>query len=96
VPIYDAATVILIRIKERRSPFKPDRRHFSHRLLDLGMSRAEVLITVYMVVFTIGISATLLSQVGPWGQVALIVQSVVILSLITLLENTSRRKRREE
>jgi len=94
VPIYDICSVVFIRLKEHRSPFKPDRRHFSHRLLALGMSQTEVLVTVYMVVFAIGIAATLLPQLTQWGQVMIVVQGGVILSLISLLENAGRRQKR--
>ena len=33
VPLYDMTSVVLIRLSEGRSPFKADRRHFSHRLV---------------------------------------------------------------
>ena len=33
VPLYDMSSVIVIRLREGRSPFQGDRRHFSHRLV---------------------------------------------------------------
>ena len=39
VPIYDTASVVLIRLRQGRSPFVGDKSHFSHRLVALGMTR---------------------------------------------------------
>ena len=38
IPILDMLSVIIIRLKKRKSPFFPDRSHFHHRLLDLGLN----------------------------------------------------------
>src|SRR4051794_41734944 len=38
VPLYDSTSVILIRLREGRSPFQGDRRHFSHRLVERGLT----------------------------------------------------------
>ncbi len=40
VPLYDMISVILIRMREGRSPFMGDRRHFSHRLVARGLTPA--------------------------------------------------------
>lgn len=41
VPIYDLASVVLIRISQGKSPFKPDKQHLSHRLEARGFSRVR-------------------------------------------------------
>lgn len=38
VPLFDALRVVLLRVLKGRSPFKPDRSHMHHQLLDLGFS----------------------------------------------------------
>jgi UDP-N-acetylmuramyl pentapeptide phosphotransferase/UDP-N-acetylglucosamine-1-phosphate transferase len=38
VPLFDTLRVFIIRISRMRSPFKPDKNHFHHRLLKLGFS----------------------------------------------------------
>ena len=40
VPLYDTASVVLIRLRAGRSPFEGDKSHFSHRLVELGMTQA--------------------------------------------------------
>jgi len=39
IPLYDLISVVLIRLSQGRSPFKPDRQHLSHRLESRGFSR---------------------------------------------------------
>ena len=49
VPIFDTIFSMLRRFLERRSMFAPDRRHFHHRLIDLGLNQRHVVITIYIV-----------------------------------------------
>ncbi len=51
VPIFDTLFSMLRRFIERRSMFAPDRRHFHHRLIDLGLNQRHVVITIYAVTF---------------------------------------------
>ena len=48
IPIVDMSFVIFCRLKEKKSPFFPDRRHFHHRLLDMGL---DVPSTVFLILF---------------------------------------------
>ena len=41
-------SVIIIRLREGRSPFEGDKRHFSHRLVDLGMTKKQAVLTIYL------------------------------------------------
>ena len=47
VPIYDTVTVIWIRLRQGNSPFQADKNHFSHRLVELGFSRSQAVLTIY-------------------------------------------------
>ncbi len=49
IPIFDTLFSMLRRLLERRSMFSPDRRHFHHRLLALGLRQRHVVITAYAV-----------------------------------------------
>ena len=42
LPVLDTLTVMVARLYAGRSPFSADRRHFHHRLLDLGFDNYEV------------------------------------------------------
>jgi len=54
LPLTDAGIVMLRRIKEKRSPFKGDRQHFHHTLLDLGWSRRRIAVFYWLVSLIVG------------------------------------------
>ena len=47
IPIFDTFFAILRRFLERRSLFAPDRSHFHHRLIDLGLKQRHAVIAIY-------------------------------------------------
>jgi len=89
IPLYDMLSVIWIRIREGRSPFQADKRHFSHRLVDLGMTKKQAVVTIYLATITCSLGALLLPRTDVWG--ALIVVSIVLcmLALVGVLEGLS-------
>jgi UDP-GlcNAc:undecaprenyl-phosphate GlcNAc-1-phosphate transferase len=48
IPIFDTLFSMVRRFLERRSLFAPDRSHFHHRLLDLGLHHRHVVIAIYL------------------------------------------------
>src|SRR5690606_27430306 len=63
IPLYDLVSVIFIRLVQRRSLFTGDKSHFSHRLVDLGLSKPKAVGTIYLATMTTGLGALLLYQV---------------------------------
>jgi UDP-GlcNAc:undecaprenyl-phosphate GlcNAc-1-phosphate transferase len=96
VPLYDTASVILIRIREGRSPFQPDRSHFSHRLVDRGLTPPLAVLTIDLVTLAAGLGALLLHRVQEPIEAAIILgQTISVLGIVAVLEaHTSRRERR--
>jgi UDP-GlcNAc:undecaprenyl-phosphate GlcNAc-1-phosphate transferase len=93
VPLYDFATVVLIRLSQGQSPFHPDKNHFSHRLVALGMKPRDAVLTVHLATLTTGLGALLLYQVPGWTG-ALVVASLVVcvLSIVAILETVGRKR----
>jgi UDP-GlcNAc:undecaprenyl-phosphate/decaprenyl-phosphate GlcNAc-1-phosphate transferase len=92
VPLYDMVTVIAIRLRSGRSPFAADKNHFSHRLVDLGLTKGQAVLTIYLTTATCGLGALLLHRVDLPGALIVILMIVCILGLIAILETTARRK----
>ncbi|NUO80532.1 undecaprenyl/decaprenyl-phosphate alpha-N-acetylglucosaminyl 1-phosphate transferase [candidate division KSB1 bacterium] len=91
LPIFDTLSVIVIRVKEHRPIFQGDRRHFSHRLVDLGMSQRGAVVFIYLVAGCIGLAAALLPYLPLWGQILVLLQTVLIYVMITILMHVARR-----
>ena len=93
VPLYDFATVLLIRLKQGRSPFKPDKSHFSHRLVELGLKPRHAVLTVHLATLTTGFGAILLYQVPTWNAAAVVIGLIVcVLLIVAILETAGRSK----
>jgi UDP-GlcNAc:undecaprenyl-phosphate GlcNAc-1-phosphate transferase len=93
VPLYDTVTVVWIRLRQRRSPFEADKNHFSHRLVELGMTKGQAVLTIYLTTFICGLGALLLHQVDWLGALAILLLIFCVLTLIGVLETTGRRGR---
>jgi UDP-GlcNAc:undecaprenyl-phosphate GlcNAc-1-phosphate transferase len=88
VPIYDTVSVVLIRVRQRRSPFVGDKSHFSHRLVQLGMTRPQAVLTIYLTTATCGLGALLLHQVDAIGAILILLLVACTLLLVAVLEST--------
>ena len=87
VPLYDFATVVIDRLRRGVSIFKADRRHFSHRLVELGLTRTQAVLTIYLATTATSLTAILLPLVG-WAGAALVLgQCVCVIAIIAILES---------
>lgn len=59
IPVFDTIVVIARRVKNKRSPFSPDRNHLHHFLLGLGLSSRQTL-------FVILAASTIINLFGIW------------------------------
>ncbi len=92
IPLYDTISVILIRLLEKRSPFKPDKSHFSHRLVEMGLTSRHAVMTVHFATLTTGIGALLLYQVEGWTGACMIIALIFcVLMIVAILETVGRK-----
>jgi len=92
VPLYDFSSVMLIRLLEGRSPFQPDKSHFSHRLVELGLKPRNAVLTIHLATLTTGLGALLLYRVPDWSGALLIVALICcVLAIVAILETVGRR-----
>lgn len=93
IPLYDITSVILIRLSEGRSPFQPDKKHFSHRLTELGLSKRNAVLVVHLTTITTGLGALLLYRVADWTGAAIVLLLVLcLLSIVAILETVGRSR----
>lgn len=92
VPLYDFASVVFIRLAEGRNPMRGDQRHFSHRLVERGLSRRNAVLTIYLAAAATGLSATLLPGADLRQSVTLTVIVALVLAIIFILESPLRTR----
>ena len=93
VPLYDFASVLTIRLAEGRNPMKGDQRHFSHRLVDRGLSRRFAVLTIYLATATTGLAATLLPGADLRRTITIAVMVLMVLAIVAILESPLRKNK---
>jgi len=81
VPIIDTFYVLARRVLQGRPPFAPDRGHFHHRLLDIGLTHAQAVLLIYAM--TLGLAALAFVTNGI-AQLATFVGFAVLLGIAVL------------
>ena len=88
VPLYDFASVTLLRLSQGKSPFIGDTQHFSHRLKRHGLTDTQTVLTLYLATLCTGLGATFLYQVNLVGAILILVQTCLIIAIIATFETT--------
>ncbi|RJR31334.1 undecaprenyl/decaprenyl-phosphate alpha-N-acetylglucosaminyl 1-phosphate transferase [Candidatus Parcubacteria bacterium] len=92
LPILDVIWVILRRIFwEKGTPFRADRKHLHHRLLDLGFSQKQVVLIFYFFSLAFGISSLFLKTTGKIMALVILILCMLILAASTLITFKSKR-----
>lgn len=92
VPLYDFCSVMIIRLKEGRSPFHADKSHFSHRLVEIGLHPRNAVLTIHLATMTTGMGALLLYKVDGWSGALMVIALILcVLTIIAILETVGRR-----
>lgn len=91
IPLYDFASVVIIRLSQGRSPFVGDLQHFSHRLVRKGLSKRAAVLVIYGFTFCTAVSGVSLATLRPWQAALVGVQTVTLLSVLAVFEWRSSR-----
>ena len=79
VPLYDMTSVVLIRLRQRRSPFQADEQHLSHRLVERGLSSPAAVGVTHLAALASGLCGLLLYYVSTAIEAALVGGGPLIL-----------------
>lgn len=94
VPIFDTLFAIVRRFRKGKEIFGADRGHLHHCLLTLGFSHRKTVLIIYGVSALFGVVAIMISQVGFWIGliliVALLLLTVLGIELTGIIGETSK------
>jgi UDP-GlcNAc:undecaprenyl-phosphate GlcNAc-1-phosphate transferase len=82
VPIIDTFYVLVRRVLSGQPPFAPDRGHFHHRLLDIGMTHQQAVLLIYAMTALLG---TLAFMTSGRGQIAGFIGLAVLLGILVMV-----------
>lgn len=72
VPCYDMISVVLIRLRQGRSPFHADRQHLSHRLVRLGLRPVRAVTVIHLTALASGLAGLVIYQTHEIATAALV------------------------
>lgn len=72
VPFLDLALAVVRRTRAGRSPFSPDKMHIHHRLLEIGHSHRNAVLSMYAIAALVAFGTVLVSLVSGWTAVSLL------------------------
>lgn len=64
VPLFDTVFAFCRRILKGQNPMKPDRGHFHHRLIDMGLSQKQAVAILYSISAILGVAAVIITTSG--------------------------------
>lgn len=64
VPLFDTTFAFCRRILKGQSPMHPDRGHFHHRLIDMGLSQKQAVAVLYSISAILGLAAVVITTSG--------------------------------
>ena len=85
VPLVDTATVVFIRLREKRPIYIGDNRHLSHRLVSLGFPRRRAVTILYLLTFSLGLGAAALTDATLFQSVLVLLQTTGFVTVVLML-----------
>jgi UDP-GlcNAc:undecaprenyl-phosphate GlcNAc-1-phosphate transferase len=82
-PVLDTLTVMVERIADGRPPFSPDKNHFHHKLMGIGLFHTEAVVAIYGITTLLAVAAFFLRFHSDW--VILVLYAVFSGSVVTAL-----------
>ncbi len=92
VPIIDTFWIITRRLLSGHSPFTPDRGHFHHRLLDLGLTHKGAVLLIYAITIVLAVLSLVLA--GGSGPLYAFMAVVIASGVAAAAGDLPRRARR--
>ena len=77
LPLFDTAFSFIRRIVHGKNPMAPDRGHFHHRLIDMGLSQKQAVAILYAISAILGLAAVVITTSGEIRALLLLVAILI-------------------
>jgi UDP-GlcNAc:undecaprenyl-phosphate GlcNAc-1-phosphate transferase len=92
VPMFDTLRIIVVRISRGSSPFKSDKNHIHHSLLNLGYSHVKATITIITINIMLVLFVVVFQKLGNIPLIIIMLILALILSLLPKIILAGRKK----
>ncbi|QRN86786.1 undecaprenyl/decaprenyl-phosphate alpha-N-acetylglucosaminyl 1-phosphate transferase [Clostridia bacterium] len=79
IPILDTLWAILRRASTGKKIFEADKKHLHHRLLNIGLSHRNTVLTIYAIDVVLGVCAMFIQSLGSWWSLVILVALAALL-----------------
>jgi UDP-GlcNAc:undecaprenyl-phosphate GlcNAc-1-phosphate transferase len=93
IPMIDAVYLVFHRLRQGRSPFRADRNHFHHRLMEIGWGKRRIAVFYWLVSFILGFASLFLNgfqKLIAFGSIA-----VLFFIFFVLIDNMRKNQTTE-
>ena len=80
LPLVDTSFAFLRRLLKGQNPMSPDRGHFHHRLLDMGLSQKQAVLVLYTISGVLGFAAIIVATSVALKALALILVAALLIA----------------
>ena len=91
LPLFDTSFAFLRRLVKGQNPMSPDRGHFHHRLLDMGLSQKQAVFVLYAVSVLLGLAAVVITTSDEIRAIILIIAVVVAAGIVYFVFRSNKR-----
>ncbi len=95
IPLIDALTVVIIRIRLHKPVYIGDNRHISHRFTQIGLSRPQAVLVVWLLSFVAGAGALALLWLPPFGAALILAQVLAMTAIVLIVQFCARHEQKE-
>ncbi|MEK6644094.1 MAG: MraY family glycosyltransferase [Planctomycetota bacterium] len=96
VPLYDTVSVVFLRMRMHVSIWTGDRRHFSHRLINRGMSVPKAVLLIWLATLVTALPALLLATASWTLAWCIAAETIFVVGVVAFLEWTGSKQQRVE
>lgn len=86
LPIFDAAAVVILRLRQGRPIYVGDNTHISHRFAWLGLSRPRAVLLACLLSLTAGCGALTLLWLPPAGVLVVFAQMAATFAIVSVIQ----------
>jgi hypothetical protein len=91
VPAFDVVRVILVRLREKKPLFEPDRNHIHHKFLDMGYSTTQAM--VFLLILSLAFSLSNIWLMGFVNNTLLLIGDIAVWVGLNLWWDKRKREK---
>lgn len=94
LPIFDILFAVIRRLIKGQNPMHPDRGHFHHRLIDMGLNQKQAVAILYILSAVLGLTAVIMTTSGEMKALVLVVAfamaAVIVMAIMKISSNNPK------